>query len=106
MDHAWDMLPLHYPLNVDLLNVTHKFHVSLKAHIILMKLAVPRAPREVDAKRYSWSLEQLKSVKAIETSPVAIFEKRRRREREQQGKKKEEEERARRVICIDLYMIC
>ena len=47
LNHAWDVLPLHDLLNVGLLDVTHKLHVHLKAHVILMKLVGPKMPREV-----------------------------------------------------------
>ena len=65
MDHAWDVPPLHDQLNFDLLNVgllevTYKLHVHLKAHIILMKLAVLKVLREVGAERNGGRLKQLK----------------------------------------------
>ena len=37
VNHAWDVPPLHDPLNVGLLDATHKLHVCLKAYVILMK---------------------------------------------------------------------
>ena len=60
MDHAWDVPPLHNLLNVGLLEVPHKLHVHLKTHVILMKPAVPKMPREVGAKRNSGRLKQPK----------------------------------------------
>ena len=51
MDHAWDMPPLHNPLNVSLLEMTYKLHVCLKAHIVLMTSMVPKMPREVSDER-------------------------------------------------------
>ena len=51
MDHAWDVTSLHDPLNVGLLEVTHKLHLCLETHVILMKPVVPKMPREVGAKR-------------------------------------------------------
>ena len=47
-------------MNVDLLDVTHKLHVGLKAQVILMKLAVPKMPREVCVRGYGWRLKQPK----------------------------------------------
>ena len=40
-------------MNVDLLDVTHKLYVRLKAQVILMKLAVPKMPREIYVGGYS-----------------------------------------------------
>ena len=62
MDHAWDVPPLHDPLNVGLLEVTHKLYVRLKAHVILVKPVVPKVPREVGAERNGGRLKQLKSL--------------------------------------------
>ena len=54
------MPPLHDPLNIDLLEVTYKLLVRLKDHVILMKPAVPKMPREVDAERNGGRLKQSK----------------------------------------------
>ena len=54
------MPPLHDLLNVGLLDVTHKVHVCLKAHVILMKPAVPKMPREVGVEGYGGRLKQPK----------------------------------------------
>ena len=56
------MPPFHDPLNVGLLEATHKLHIRLKAHVISMKLAIPKVPREVGAKSNGWRLKQLKSL--------------------------------------------
>ena len=47
-------------MNVDLLDVTHKLYVRLKAQVILMKLAVRKMPREVYVWGYGWRLKQPK----------------------------------------------
>ena len=74
MDHAWDVPPLHDPLNISLLDVpplhdplnislldvTHKLHVRLKAYIILVKLTVRKMLREVCAEGYDGRLKQPK----------------------------------------------
>ena len=54
------MSSFHDPLNVGLLDATHKLHVRLEAHVILMKLAVSKMPREVGAERYGGRLKQPK----------------------------------------------
>ena len=41
-------------------DVTHKLHVHLKTHIILVKLAVPKMPKEVCIERYGGRLKQSK----------------------------------------------
>ena len=59
----WDKkfsLFLGLSLNFSLLEVTRILHVRIKAHVILMKSAVPQMPREVGAKRYDRRLKQLK----------------------------------------------
>ena len=43
------MPPLHDTLNVGLLDVTHKLHGHLKAHVILIKPMVPKMLGEVEA---------------------------------------------------------
>ena len=60
MDHAWDVPPFHDPLNVSLLEVTHKLHVRLEAYAILMKPMVPKMPKEVGTKKYDGRLKQPK----------------------------------------------
>ena len=62
MDHAWDMPPFHDPLNVSLLEATHKLHIRLKAYVIPMKSAIPKVPREVGAESNGGRLKQLKSL--------------------------------------------
>ena len=54
------MPPLHDPLNVSLLIVTHKLHVRLKAHVILVKLAVLKMPIKVCVEGYDGRLKQPK----------------------------------------------
>ena len=56
------MQSLHDPLNVGLLEATHKLYVCLKTHIVLMKSAVPKMLREVGVERYGGRLKQLKSL--------------------------------------------
>ena len=60
MDYALDVPPLHDPLNAGLLKVTHKLHIRLKAHVILMKPMVSKMPREVGPERYGRRLKQPK----------------------------------------------
>ena len=60
MNHAWDVPLLHDPLNVGLLDVMHKLHVRLKAHVILMKPTVPKMPKEVRVGGYGRRLKQPK----------------------------------------------
>ena len=43
------MPPLHDTLNVGLLDVTHKLHGHLKAHVNLIKPMVPKMLGEVEA---------------------------------------------------------
>ena len=54
------MPPLHNPLNVGFLEVTHTLHVRLEAHVILMKPVVLKMAREVGADRYCGRLKQPK----------------------------------------------
>ena len=54
------MPPLYDPLNVGLFEVTHKLHVRLEAHIILLKSTVLKVPREVGVERNGGRLKQLK----------------------------------------------
>ena len=75
------MPPLHDPLNVGFLDVTHKLNVRLKAHVHLMKSAVPKMLREVCDGGVGRRLKQPKA------SLVAIFGKKKG------GKHKKEEER-------------
>ena len=56
------MPPLHNPLNVGFLEVTHTLHVRLEAHVILMKPVVLKMAREVGADRYCGRLKQPKSL--------------------------------------------
>ena len=56
-----DVPPLHDLLNVGLFEVTHNLHISLKAHVILMKLVVPKMPRKVGAEGYGRKLKQSKA---------------------------------------------
>ena len=62
MDYAWDMPPFHDPMNVGLLEATHKLHIHVKTHVIPIKSAVPKVPRKVGAKRNGGRMKQLKSL--------------------------------------------
>ena len=56
------MPPFHDPLNIGLLKATHKLHICLKSHVMPMKLAAPKVPREVGAERNGGRLKQSKSL--------------------------------------------
>ena len=56
------MPSFHDPMNVGLLEATHKLHIHVKTHVIPIKSAVPKVPRKVGAKRNGGRMKQLKSL--------------------------------------------
>ena len=108
MDQSWDMSPFHNPLNVSLLKVIHKLHIRLNAHVISMKLVVPKVPKEVGIERgavggwSNWSLSCCHIWKKKEKEREDGIKRKEKKEKEKSKKEREREEKNKIMLKDDI----